>query len=314
MKKERWRQTLVAPLRALFAVAEAVDRFDLPLLSGIPPKRKRRFVAILFRRLSALGPNVVHRRGLTFRVPRDVAYSYLLREHEPETQSLLDTVLRPGMTAVDVGANIGYLTLLMARAVSPGGHVLALEPGPDNRIVLEENVRRNQLGDVVRVLPLAAGSERGKQHLHLGRAGTLHSLHAVGPLEGGNAVSVETVPLDELIEGPADLVKIDVEGAEMAVLLGMPRLLATQPPPRLVVEWNPSALARAGHPPEALPERLAAAGYRLRLLDPDGRRPDGVEAALAELASGRLPATWHANLLAEPRAIGWAPDGARGSA
>lgn len=302
-----WRRALVAPLRALFAAAEALDRLDLPLLSRIPAKRKRRLAAAVFRRLSALVPDVVHRRSLALRVPRAAAYSYLLREHEPETQGVIAAVLRPGMVAVDVGANVGYLTLLMASAVTPGGRVVALEPAPDNLALLTENVRRNRLDEVVRVLPVAAGAERGRRPLQLGRAGTLHTLYRIDGA-GGAEIAVDVAPLDGLIEGAVDLVKIDVEGAEHAVLDGMARLLAAVPPPRLLVEWSPSALARAGSSPESLPRRLEAAGYRLSLLDPSERpgagpgagTDDGIGAALDGLASGALDPSWHANLLAEP--------------
>ncbi len=318
-----WRRALVAPLRALFAAAEALDRLDLPLLSRIPAKRKRRLAAALFRRLSALVPDVVHRRALALRVPREAAYSYLLREHEPETQAVIAEVLRPGMTAIDVGANVGYLTLLMASAVAPNGRVFALEPAPDNLTLLAENVRRNRLEGVVRVLPVAAGAERGRRPLQLGRAGTLHTLHRVDGA-GGAEIDVDVAPLDDLLDsvdglldGPVGLVKIDVEGAEHAVLDGMARLLAAVPPPRLLVEWNPSALARAGSSPESLPRRLEAAGYRLSLLDPSERVEGGVGAGIGAvldgLASGALAPSWHANLLAEPAERG-ADGGADGSA
>lgn len=93
-------------------------------------------------------------------------YWGLLGEFEPHIRTLIRRYLRPGMVAVDVGANIGLHTLQMARAVGPQGRVYAVEPAPDNLKYLKRNIALNRLSQV-EVLPWAASSEHGIQEFYL---------------------------------------------------------------------------------------------------------------------------------------------------
>lgn len=192
----------------------------------------------LFAGLSA--PHVLERRLFGFRLQVDVARSnpqrllYLEGERFMPERELVRRLLRPGMRAVDVGANIGYYLLLIESRIGPGGTVACFEPEPDNLRELERNVRANRLENV-RLFPTAVGAEDGSVAMRTGINA------AVAGAEGGD-FSVPLVRLDTALDGPVDFVKIDVEGYEGQVLAGARRLLREHRPV-LLVEIHPGFLA-----------------------------------------------------------------------
>jgi FkbM family methyltransferase len=181
-------------------------------------------------------------------------------------QCIMENNLRPGDTLVDVGANIGYNTLYAAHCVGPKGRVYAIEPAQDNLTILYANIFENDLRNVI-VLPFAAGSEHEVKEFYLrGDVSAVNSLfhdNFYHPIT--QTSQVLTAPLDELIPDTPSLVKIDVEGGELEVLQGMPRLLANRAL-RLIVEWHPTLQQAAGHLPEALPHFLLELGFTLQVV------------------------------------------------
>jgi len=177
---------------------------------------------------------------------------------------LIDEAVAPGATVVDVGANIGYNTVYLARRVGDRGRVVAIEPAADNVRVLRENVRANALANVA-IHAVAAGPTHEVRDLFLrGETSAVNSLFQESVYAAVTGVEkVEVVPLDELVDGPADFIKIDVEGAELDALEGMTRLL-THRGLTLVVEWHPRLQEAAGHPADALPRVLLRNGFTLR--------------------------------------------------
>lgn len=207
-------------------------------------------------------------------------------------QRMLDSLVHPGDTVVDVGANIGYNTLYAARCVGPGGHVFAIEPAQDNLAVLYANLFANRLRNVT-VLPYAAGYGREVKQFYLrGDVSAVNSLfqdNFYHPVT--QTVEVLAVPLDELVPTSSTLVKIDVEGGELEVLAGMTRLLQSSSL-RLIVEWHPTLQQAAGHPPDALPLHLLELGFMLQLVSHTyATRLDkaGIPAQTARLLARRSP-------------------------
>jgi FkbM family methyltransferase len=174
---------------------------------------------------------------------------------------LLDRWVRPGDTVVDVGANIGWNAIRAARVA---GRVVAVEPTPDTLEVLRRNVAASGLGNVV-VAPVAAGRAAGERELFVrGGVSAVNSLYPESRYARVTEVlRVPVVRLDDLVEGAAALVKIDVEGAEIDVLEGMPRLLGGEGTV-LVVEWDPTLQRMAGYGGDALPRWLLERGWRLQ--------------------------------------------------
>lgn len=176
---------------------------------------------------------------------------------------LMEPGLVPGATVVDVGANIGCNTVHAATRVGPTGRVIAVEPAGDNLEVLRRNVAQNGLTNV-EIMEMAAGAERGTRTFYLrGDISAVNSFYVESVYASvTDVVSVPVAPLDDLVKGEADLVKIDVEGAELEVLAGMPRLLSASRL-RLVVEWHPLLQEKAGYEADALPRFLLDQGFTL---------------------------------------------------
>ncbi|MBI4917434.1 MAG: FkbM family methyltransferase [Acidobacteria bacterium] len=234
--------------------------------------------------------------GVELRVPGPLAAYYLDRWFDPLTTRLLRRFLRPGMRVVDVGAHIGFYTVLVAEQVGAEGHVLAVEPAGDNVALLRENVAR--FGAVVEVVPCAAGAGPAERDFVLTDSSDTHSFYG-SPLQAAvRTVRVEQRDLDSLTAGPVDLVKIDVEGAEPEVLAGSSRLLAENRRLALLVEWNPACLRRGGHDPSELPAALTGMGFGLEVIDELAgcRRPLGEVASW--VAARAAPEWWFCNLWA----------------
>lgn len=166
---------------------------------------------------------------------------YWLGTYEPQLQRFLKEAIRPGMVVYDVGANIGYVSLMLAHLLGDTGRVYSFEPHPGNLRRLEENVSLNGWNDRIVVTPLAVSDKAGSEEF------LVHTVHGMGKLSGSagrtetypETLSVPCVSLDSFVfeQGHPipDMVKIDVEGGEIKVLPGMRRLLK-QARPSLIIE------------------------------------------------------------------------------
>jgi FkbM family methyltransferase len=210
-------------------------------------------------------------------LPSLVAYGYW---ETGVTRALL-RVVRPGQRVIEVGANVGYYTLLFAARVGPQGSVTAFDANPRAVELLRRTLAANGLALAARVVPMAVTDRPGRVTLHrLARQQGSSSIYAFGPDDlaiwddQATPLDVEATSLDAFFGGdapPVDLVKIDAEGAEPAILAGMQRLLARSPHVRLVMELIPASLRRAGHDPRAFLASLERLGFRLRTIDRRGR-------------------------------------------
>jgi FkbM family methyltransferase len=170
---------------------------------------------------------------------------------EPDVTRAIRTLLREGDTFVDVGANIGYFTLLAARQVGPRGRVIAVEPAPGNYALLEKSLALNGLKHV-EAHRIAAGASAGRARLALPDAANGGSWALVNDARSGS-FEVDVQPLDALLAGRrVQVIKIDVEGAEQQVLAGLQRTLETSRP-LLLLEYSGQT---------KMLEALEARGYR----------------------------------------------------
>jgi FkbM family methyltransferase len=182
---------------------------------------------------------------------------------EADVMKLLRSSLRPGGVFVDVGANVGFHTVLAAQLVGSHGRVVAVEPAPWTLDLLRANVWRH--GADVTVLPVAASDARGTAHLadELG--------HRSGArLAAAGGVAVEAAPLDDLLPDLAvDVLKVDVEGAEPLVLRGAARLIERSAGLLAVVEFRDERHL-SGEEPEEVLELYRSLGFELCLLRRNG--------------------------------------------
>jgi FkbM family methyltransferase len=194
---------------------------------------------------------------------------YLTGDAELEVQQALGELIKPGQTVYDVGANIGFFTILCSRLVGPQGKVYAFEPIPENLKTLRHNIALNGLSNVV-VVEKALSSSTGTAEMFVSPWSAFHSLNVEGATKQDNhgpeagEITVETVTLDEFVseEGvwAPDLIKIDVEGAELIVVQGMSHTLESVEP-LLLVELHDTKLGYI--------EFVESIDYRARVIDGD---------------------------------------------
>ena len=148
--------------------------------------------------------------------------------YEPHLTAVFERYCRPGMTVVDVGANLGYFSLLASKLVGPAGRVVALEPNSENCRLLLSSLRLNGTSNVD-LLPVAADEAPGWAYYatHVGSNG--------GLVDDDNLLAhfgtvVPTFRLDDLVNGKVDFLKMDVEGAEGRVVRGAARIIEKDRP------------------------------------------------------------------------------------
>lgn len=219
-----------------------------------------------------LQPDHVEINGLRLYLPaRDEGVSDSLRfekSWEPEVTAAFHQVIRTGMTVVDVGANIGYHALLAARLAGPGGRVAAFEPDLDNIVLLNRNIAFNRCGNIT-VYPYAVGANLQYARISLCPSNTGAHSTAISHGPEGEARRVVMVSLDEFLEPELhpDVLKIDIEGGELAALEGMKGLLRGKKLKTIFIECHPQILAQLGKNPEDVLGILRPYGFTIRQLD-----------------------------------------------
>jgi FkbM family methyltransferase len=194
--------------------------------------------------------------------------------YEPDVQAFLEGFLRPGMVFFDLGASIGHHTLIAAQRVGPGGEVHAFEPLPSEFAKLSANVRLNGFHDRVRLNQLAVSDHAGLVELHTAGDG-LGAYASLGrPLwnQGGGVAQVSAITLEQYVRDAScpriDVLKMDVEGAETAVLRGGHGLFAGHDAPLIICEFSDATAAGLGHSTGTLRDTLEGLGYGLFRFDP----------------------------------------------
>lgn len=193
-----------------------------------------------------------------------------LGTYEFDKQRRMAALLRPGMTVYDIGANVGFYTLLSAVLVGPAGRVVSFEPVPRNLAFLRRHVQLNALKNVT-IVDKALSDHEGTISFDEGPS------HTMGKIAPGGSLAVAMTALDSLREAtdlPApSLLKVDVEGAELLVLRGGERTLRACGP----------VIFLATHGPEVHRECCAflrGLGYRLSPLS--GPSVETTDEVLAE--------------------------------
>jgi len=206
---------------------------------------------------------------------------YALGTYEPEVFALIRSHLREGQTVLDIGANIGYFTLLMAHKVGPAGRVIAFEPVPSVYAMLCDNLRLNGC-NWVQAECKAVGDVDGQGAM---QSDLNNPLSFIGHLCECGDLAVPIVSIDRYVETAGlerlDFVKIDVEGAEDRVIRGMMKT-AKRLRPVILVEIHLNNSQES----EGL-RRLQKAGYRLMRVEPAGLSPCETLAC-----RGHVLATW----------------------
>jgi FkbM family methyltransferase len=212
--------------------------------------------------------------GLELRLDLQREKDYWLGTYEPELQSAIRDLVQEGGVAYDVGANIGYISLLLARKLGPGGRVFAFEALPANLERLETNLRLNNLVTQVEVVPVAVVDREGTVNFWVGPSGGMGKAEGSEGRKGvdyKSAIQVKGISLDEFVfrdgRRPPQVVKMDIEGGEVMALPGMRRLLQEIRPLVFLELHGPEAAGAAW-------QELGRAGYRLCRMQPGYPKAD----------------------------------------
>lgn len=168
---------------------------------------------------------------------------------EPLETELCRRVVKPGMRVLDVGANIGYYTTLLSELVGDSGHVVAVEPDPENYRLLQANCAEEVSSGNVILHQVALGRAQTKADLY--RAPDSNGMHRLysSVCCGLDSTSVTVLRGDDLTLAPLHFMKIDVEGFEPAALEGLEQTMALSPELSILCEFSPLSLWEAGFNP-----------------------------------------------------------------
>jgi FkbM family methyltransferase len=201
---------------------------------------------------------------------------------EEWTEAVLRQLVGPGMTVVEVGANVGYFTLVMARAVGSTGRVISFECDPELAALARDNVEINGLHRVARIEERALGERDGRVTFyrtdrHRGGGSLIEGLEQIphNATDQRSAIEVEMTTLDAWTKDagtPPDLLKLDAEGAEPAILRGAKALLDSARPLTVVMEFFPRFVREAGDDPAALLGFIESKRFALGVIDERRRK------------------------------------------
>jgi len=187
---------------------------------------------------------------------------------EKEERDFVARFLRPGMTALDIGAHHGLYTTLMSKLVGPSGFVFAFEPSPRERAGLMRHLRLNSCRNVT-VLPYAVGSETGTADFFVVEGNRSGASSLRRPILDGRVeaekIRVPMTTIDRCLADHdirhVDFVKMDIEGAELDAFIGAAQLLRGEDKPTLMVEMSDPVTAAWGYPAHRKYDLLRSWGY-----------------------------------------------------
>ena len=210
---------------------------------------------------------------------------------EPNYMALFDKLVQPADTVLDIGANHGVYALHAAMAVGPKGRVHAFEPNPRLARLVDFSLKLNGFGGYATLHPLGVSDAAGTARLVFSDSfsgGGAISSNQSASAQGG--VECNLIALDALFADPdfkVDVIKMDVEGHEGLALRGMQQLLKRSPNVKIMMEFGPEMMARAGVGAEEILAMLGSLGFRIWRIG----------------SMGELHATSHAELLAQSKHI-----------
>jgi FkbM family methyltransferase len=194
---------------------------------------------------------------------------YWLGTYEPELQEAIGKLVEPGMVSYDIGANIGYISLLLAHAAGESGRVIAFEALPQNVARLRQNLALNGMEERVEVVHAAVTDQPKPVHFLVGPSsgtGKVEGSAGRHELHYSQSITVPGIALDDFVFGRGhpkpDMMKIDIEGGEVLAVPGMLRVLSEVRPVILMELHGPEAA-------QASWDALIACGYRVCRMNRD---------------------------------------------
>jgi FkbM family methyltransferase len=304
MRSGSWRSRMPEPVKRFYRHGrQLVDGASMFLKRMTPSQMTGRVFDLRQKRLVRLGDF-----GL-YVMPNDYIGAAIEehRTYEAHVERVIRDELREGSVFLDLGANLGYFSMLACSLVKDTGKVLAFEPNPQNLQLIYESKLHNRFANLT-VYPYAV-SDRSEilRFVTVGSNGGVVNTHSVSQVY---SLLVQSVVLDQVLSGEPriDLVKMDIEAHEPAALRGMEGLLRRHRP-KLITEFHPWALRRhCAEPPEEYLRQLEALDYRLSIILPDGElEPMPSRADVMDFWAGLGCETVNLDMYAEPISVSAAP-------
>jgi len=206
--------------------------------------------------------------------------------YERNKVKAMRSFLKPGMTFIDVGANKGDFSLLAASLVGDRGEVLTFEPEPENCKWIRRSIELNGYRNV-RLYEVALGDTQGQAQLYLGEKSGWHTLLPSQPFRNVATISILKRTLDSILEETnhryVNLIKIDVEGAELEALRGAYHTLSNNRDIVLLIDTHP----QLGVSPVEVCDFLKELGFTLHRVRPPYNRLLSINRGLKEILAKR---------------------------
>jgi FkbM family methyltransferase len=219
--------------------------------------------------INRLKPNLVEINGHKMILDsKDSLFLSINKVYEPFETALVKNEIKKGDIVLDIGANIGYYTLIFAKIIGDEGKVFAFEPDPDNFLLLKKNVELNGYKNVIFVQK-AVSNQTGKVKLYISDSNKGdHRIYDPG--DGRHSIEIDAIRLDEFFEdfqGKIDFIKMDIQGAEGGALQGMLSLIKKNQNMKIITEFWPDALKLFGTDPAEILKLLIDAGFKLNRIN-----------------------------------------------
>jgi FkbM family methyltransferase len=188
-------------------------------------------------------------------------------EFDPHVIRVLEDLVKPGMNAVDVGANCGWFTLVMAARLGRSGRLDAIEPDPDHTKLMNMSLAANGFADWVHVHGAAAVESDRPVDLYRNPVNRgNHCIHANAAEGTREKIGVPGIALDSILTHPVQVMKLDAEGSEPLVLAGMRQTLTRSPEMKIVMEFYPELIQQGGTDPAQFLREIEAMGFSYHLI------------------------------------------------
>jgi len=206
---------------------------------------------------------------------------FLLGLYEAESILICKKLIKPGMSVVDVGGDIGYYTRFFSNFVKEKGNVHVFEPDPSTFAILEKNIKAFRYKNVVSS-KLALSDKNGKMDFFEMKGPGKHSLFDVSKEDKNfivkDKITVQTTTLDDFLEKlgnpKIDFLKIDIEGGEISAMMGMKKTIANNKKIMAMVEFNTRTISASGKKPSDYIRDLSSFGFIVKEINSKGQLKD----------------------------------------
>lgn len=285
-----WKKQLARAYRRIAGPKPQLEPLPVSRATGLPQTPNRYFYLgsdLALVRLDS-GP-------LLYVDPLDAQVSANIIAHghwEMWIHNAILRLLQPGARVVEVGANVGYYTMIMAHHVGEQGHILSFEANPRLASLVRRSANLNGFGSRVQVLQKAAADKNVELEFMVSRhnsGGGYISVGGANPYDDGETLRVEGVRLDDLDLGPIDMIRMDAEGSEPLILDGAQKTLDANPNVILCMEWDIVQMNSRVSVPE-FARQLSEKGFKFWRIQFDS--------SLAPVTGAELPFIDHCDIVA----------------